>query len=131
MQTTLKHKICGSLLKHHKSYSGTTHLRTHFATCTNTSENVTTSTKIRQTKVTGFCKQAKPTKSVNEKFQQACLKYVVYDSRCLQFPEGKGFIELMQTVIDIGAAHRSCSAESLVPSRTDKRIMSTEKEKAI
>ena len=66
MQTTLKHKICGSLLKHHKSYSGTTHLRTHFATCTNTSENVTTSTKIRQTKVTGFCKQAKPTKFVNE-----------------------------------------------------------------
>jgi len=50
--------------------------------------------------------------------------------RPLQSLEGKGFIELVQTAMDTGATHRSCSAESLIPSRrTVKRKMQTEKDK--
>ena len=100
----LKRKSCGSFLKHHKSNSGTTHLRTHLTACskTNGSENAATSSKTKRTKITEFGKPTKPSKSVLEKFQQACLVQ----------------------------QHGSCSAESLVPSRkTVKRRMSTEKQK--
>ena len=128
----LKCKSCGSFLKHHKSNSGTIHLRTQLTARSKTTgnENAVTISKTKQTKITAFGKPAKPSKSVLENFQQACLKFVVCDLRPLQFVEGTGFIQLVQTAIDIGATHGSCSVESLVPSRkTVKRRMSTEKEK--
>ena len=55
---------------------------------------------------------------------------MVCDLRPLQSVEGTGFIQLVQTAINIGATHGSCSAESLVPSRkTVKQRMSAAKEK--
>ena len=59
----VKCKICGSFLKHHKSHSGTTHLRTHLATGKSTSENITTRGGVEDTRLEAKAK-AKDTKKI-------------------------------------------------------------------
>jgi len=123
----VKCQNCSAFLKHHKSNSGTTHLRNHLASCSKSADDSCAAAKLKQTKVTGFCRKSKITQSIKEKFQRSCLEFIVCDLRPLHAIEGRGFTNLVQTAINVGAMIGSCSAEELIPSRrTVKRKMATE-----
>jgi len=63
----VKCKNCGTFLKHHKSHSGTTHLHSYLAVCSKAIfATVKTAKSTKQTRVTAYCKQANPSKSVKE-----------------------------------------------------------------
>lgn len=103
-------KICNKQLKHDRNTSGTTHLRNHLRKC---------KLKLSQEKKfrSFFQRTRELPASTKDKLCDAVVSFVAEDLRPLSAVEGKGFLKLVNTCIEIGCQFGKVDAVGSLPSR--------------
>lgn len=102
---------CENILSYDSSKGGTSHLRRHADGCSSCASTGTTS-------VTSFFKACSIPKAAKQHVTEKCVDFVCRDIRPFNAIEGEGFLELAQSLINVGVRYGQVKAADVLPDRT-------------
>lgn len=104
-------KSCGSILKYDSKKTGNSQLQRHV-------EKVCKSAGPLQPSITAFTTSRKVPMQTKEKVTEKCVEFCCKDIRPFRCIEGRGFVELAQQLINVGATYGSVAAQDVLPDPT-------------
>lgn len=115
---------CDAVFSYDSAKGGTSHLRRHEEACCNAMAPTTPS-------IFNFFKTPRVPKAAKDRVTEKCVEFVCKDIRPFTTVAGDGFIDLAQTLINVGVKYGQLNASDLLPHPTTVSRHVSDKAEAI